>query len=66
MMPPGPHRLANGSGSKEPEELLKAIKRQLPRQLPALDEHTLAKLKASDPDAVSGERCRQIGMRWRE
>ncbi|KAL4444581.1 hypothetical protein ABPG77_002398 [Micractinium sp. CCAP 211/92] len=45
MMPPGPHRLANGRGSKEPEELLKAIKRQLPRQLPALDEHTLAKLK---------------------
>ncbi|KAL4436580.1 hypothetical protein ABPG75_003719 [Micractinium tetrahymenae] len=40
-----PHRLANSSSSDEPQELLKAIKRQLPRQLPTLDEHTLAKLK---------------------
>lgn len=47
MVPPGPHRLANSSSSDEPRELLKAIKKQLPRQLPTLDEHTLAKLKAS-------------------
>ena len=44
MPPPGPHRLARSS-SGENVELLAAIRRQLPRQLPALDARTLEKLK---------------------
>ena len=42
MMPP--HRLSRSS-TAEPQELLAAIRKQLPSKLPQLDERTLNKLK---------------------
>jgi hypothetical protein len=41
-----PHRLSRSS-TGEPQELLAAIRKQLPSKLPQLDERTLNKLKVA-------------------
>lgn len=42
-----PHRQPHSSSTEEPKELLAAIRKQLPRQLPQLDAPTLAKIRVS-------------------
>lgn len=59
----GKHRLSRSS-SAEPTELLAAIRRGLPTQLPPLDSHTVAKLKVGVSSGMLGSprACRRLEL----